>query len=155
MSTDVGVTGRGGTPAAQTFDAVAVGDELPAVTYTVHRINLVQYAGASGDFNVIHWNDRIANAVGLPGVIAHGMYTMALGGRFVSEWVGDPGAVAEYGVRFTSMVPVPDDDAGASVEFSGTISAKDEERRTATVDVTAVCNGAKVLGKAQAVVRLR
>jgi len=149
MSTDVGET-----PTRQTFDTVAVGDELPAATYTVHRINLVQYAGASGDFNVIHWNERIANAVGLPGVIAHGMYTMALGGRFVSEWVGDPGAVAEYGVRFTSMVPVPDDDAGASVEFSGTVSAKDDGKRTVTVDITAVCNGTKVLGKAQAVVRL-
>jgi acyl dehydratase len=82
------------------------------------------------------------------------MYTMALGGRFVSEWAGDPGAVREYGVRFTSMVPVPDDDAGASVEFSGTVSAKDDDRRTVTVDITAVCNGSKVLGKAQAVVAL-
>jgi acyl dehydratase len=154
MSTDVGVGGGEETQATHTFDTVAVGDELPAAAYTVHRINLVQYAGASGDFNVIHWNERIATAVGLPGVIAHGMYTMALGGRFVSEWIGDPGAVTEYGVRFTSMVPVPDDDAGATVEFSGTISAKDEEKRTATVDITAVCNGAKVLGKAQAVVRL-
>jgi acyl dehydratase len=142
------------TMTEHTFDAVSVGDELPATAYTVQRINLVQYAGASGDFNVIHWNDRVADAVGLPGVIAHGMYTMALGGRFVSEWVGDPGAVLEYGVRFTSMVPVPDDDAGAKVEFSGTVSAKDEERRAATIDITAVCNGTKVLGKAQAVVRL-
>jgi acyl dehydratase len=142
------------TMTTQTFDAVSVGDELPVTTYTVQRINLVMYAGASGDFNVIHWNERLATAFGLPGVIAHGMYTMALGGRFVSEWVGDPGAVVEYGVRFTSMVPVPDDDAGATVEFSGTISAKDDERRTATVDVTATCNGSKVLGKAQAVVKL-
>jgi acyl dehydratase len=137
-----------------TFDTVAVGDELPAASYTVQRINLVMYAGASGDFNVIHWNDRIANAVGLPGVIAHGMYTMGLGGRFVAEWAGDPGAITEYGVRFTSMVPVPDDDAGATVEFSGTVSAKDDAARTATVDITATCNGAKVLGRAQAVVRL-
>jgi acyl dehydratase len=142
------------TMTTQTFDQVAVGDELPAVTYTVQRINLVQYAGASGDFNVIHWNERIADAVGLPGVIAHGMYTMALGGRFVSEWAGDPGAVREYGVRFTSMVPVPDDDAGASVEFGGTVSAKDDTARTVTIDITAVCNGSKVLGKAQAVVAL-
>jgi acyl dehydratase len=139
------------TPA---FDTVAVGDELPATSYTVHRVNLIQYAGASGDFNVIHWNERIANAVGLPGVIAHGMYTMALGGRFVGEWAGDPGAVAEYGVRFTSMVPVPDDDAGATVEFGGTVSAKDDVARTVTVDITATCNGSKVLGRAQAVVRL-
>jgi acyl dehydratase len=82
------------------------------------------------------------------------MYTMALGGRFVSEWAGDAGAVLEYGVRFTSMVPVPDDDTGAAVDFTGTVSAKDDEKRTATVDITAVCNGSKVLGKAQAVVRL-
>ena len=142
------------TMTSNTFDAVSVGDQLPAASFTVQRINLIQYAGASGDFNVIHWNDRIANAVGLPGVIAHGMYTMALGGRFVGEWAGDPGAVVEYGVRFTSMVPVPDDDAGATVEFGGTVSAKDDERRTVTIDVTALCNGSKVLGKAQAVVRL-
>jgi acyl dehydratase len=142
------------TMTTQSFDTVQVGDAVPAVTYAVQRINLVMYAGASGDFNVIHWNERLATAFGLPGVIAHGMYTMALGGKFVSEWAGDPGAVAEYGVRFTSMVPVPDDDAGASVEFSGTISAKDDEARTATIDITALCNGNKVLGKAQAVVRL-
>ena len=129
-------------------------DILEPQTFQVTRADLVRYCGASGDFNVIHWSDRIANAVGLPGVIAHGMYTMALGGRFVSEWVGDAGAVAEYGVRFTSMVPVPDDDAGAAVEFSGTVSAKDDEKRTATIDITATCNGSKVLGKAQAVVRL-
>jgi len=133
---------------------VAVGTVLPEQVYRVTRADLVRYAGASGDFNPIHWNERVATAVGLPGVIAHGMYTMGLGGRFVSEWAGDPGAVAEYGVRFTSMVPVPDDDAGATVEFGGTVSAKDDAARTATVDITATCNGAKVLGRAQAVVKL-
>jgi acyl dehydratase len=142
------------TMTTQAFDTIAVGDTLPPATYTVQRVNLVMYAGASGDFNVIHWSDRIANAVGLPGVIAHGMYTMALGGRFVSEWAGDAGAVAEYGVRFTSMVPVPDDDAGATVDFTGTVSAKDDEKRTVTIDIAATAGGNKVLGKAQAVVRL-
>jgi acyl dehydratase len=142
------------TTTTQAFGTVSVGDELPPFTFGVQRVNLVMYAGASGDFNVIHWSDRIATAVGLPGVIAHGMYTMALGGRYVSEWAGDPGAVLEYGVRFTSMVPVPDDDDGASVEFTGKISAKDDEKQTVTIDLTAVCDGTKVLGKAQAVVRL-
>jgi meromycolic acid (3R)-3-hydroxyacyl-[acyl-carrier protein] dehydratase HadB len=136
------------------FDEVQVGDELPAATYPVTRFDLIQYAGASGDFNVIHWNERIAKAVGLPDVIAHGMFTMALGGRFVSDWVGDPGAVVEYGVRFTSMVPVPDDDRGASVQVSGKITAKDDEKRTATVTLAATAGEQKVLGKAIAVVKL-
>jgi acyl dehydratase len=138
-----------------TFDAVAVGDELPPVSYPVQRFDLVRYAGASGDFNLIHWNERIAKAVGLPNVIAHGMFTMATAGRFVSDWVGDPGAVVEYGVRFTSMVVVPDDDRGATVEVSGRVTAKDDAARTATVQLTAVSAGQKVLGKASAVVRLR
>jgi acyl dehydratase len=136
------------------FDTVAVGDELPAVSYPVRRFDLIRYAGASGDFNFIHWNERIATAVGLPNVIAHGMFTMATGGRFVSDWAGDPGAIVEYGVRFTSMVPVPDDDQGATIEVSGKVTAKDEAERTATVLLTAVSGGQKVLGKATAVVRL-
>ena len=136
------------------FEDVSVGDQLPAVAYPVTRFDLVQYAGASGDFNVIHWNERIARTVGLPDVIAHGMFTMATAGRFVSDWVGDPGAVVEYGVRFTNMVPVPDDDKGATIEVSGTVTAKDEAARTATVTLTAVSGGQKVLGRATAVVRL-
>jgi acyl dehydratase len=136
------------------FDEVNVGDELPAVTYPITRFDLIQYAGASGDFNIIHWNERIAKAVGLPDVIAHGMFTMATGGRYVSDWVGDPGAVVEYGVRFTSMIPVPDDDQGAAVVVSGKITAKDDEKRTATVTLTALAYEQKVLGKATAVVRL-
>jgi len=140
---------------APTFDTVAVGDELPAVSYPVRRLDLVRYAGASGDFNVIHWNDRIATAVGLPSVIAHGMFSMATGGRFVSDWAGDPGAVIEYGVRFTSLVPVPDDETGATIEVSGKITGKDDVTRTAKVTLTAHSAGQKVLGKAIAVVRLR
>jgi acyl dehydratase len=137
-----------------TFDTVSVGDEIPAVDYPVKRFDLIRYAGASGDFNVIHWNERVATAVGLPNVIAHGMFTMATGGRFVSDWVGDPGAVLEYGVRFTSMVPVPDDDEGATITVGGAVTAKDDEARTATVTLTAISGGQKVLGKAIAVVRL-
>lgn len=141
------------------FDQVAVGDELPGADITVTRADLIRYAGASGDFNVIHWNERVATSVGLPGVIAHGMYTMALGGRYVGEWAGDAAAVTEYGVRFTNPVPVPDDDTGATVCFSGKITATDETARTVTLTLTAVCTdpeGAaqKVLGKAIAVVRL-
>ncbi|HST82323.1 MAG TPA: MaoC/PaaZ C-terminal domain-containing protein [Kineosporiaceae bacterium] len=136
------------------FDTVTVGDELPPVNYPVQRVDLIRYAGASGDFNVIHWNERVATSVGLPNVIAHGMFTMATGGRFVSDWVGDPGAIAEYGVRFTSMVPVPDDDQGATIEVSGRITAKNPDARTVTVQLSAVSAGQKVLGKASAVVRL-
>ena len=89
----------------------------------------MRYAGASGDFNVIHWNERVARAVGLPDVIAHGMLTMAHAGRVVTDWAGDPGAVVEYGVRFTKPVVVPDDDAGATVTVSGTVAEKLDDRR--------------------------
>jgi acyl dehydratase len=142
------------TGATPTFDTVAVGDDLPTVSYPVRRLDLIRYAGASGDFNMIHWNERFATTVGLPSVIAHGMFTMATAGRFVSDWAGDPGAVLEYGVRFTNMVPVPDDDNGASIELNGKITEKDDDARTAKVTLTASCAGQKVLGKATAVVRL-
>jgi acyl dehydratase len=137
-----------------TFDAVAVGDTLPSRTFPLTRLHLVRYAGASGDFNVIHWNQRIAQSVRLPDVIAHGMLTMATAARLVTDWAGDPGAVVEYGVRFTKPVVVPDDDHGAELEVSGVVSAKDEEARTVRVDLTATSAGDKVLGRAQAVVRL-
>jgi acyl dehydratase len=137
-----------------TFDEVRVGEELPARSYPLTRLDLVRYAGASGDFNVIHWNQRIATSVGLPDVIAHGMLTMATAARLLTEWAGDPGAVVEYGVRFTRPVVVPDDDRGALLEVSGVVAAKDEQARTVRVDVTATSAGDKVLGRAQAVVRL-
>jgi acyl dehydratase len=136
------------------FDDVQVGDELPPGSYPITRLDLVRYAGASGDFNVIHWNQRIATSVGLPDVIAHGMLTMATAARLVTDWAGDPGAVVEYGVRFTKPVVVPDDDRGALLEVRGVVSAKDEQARTVRVDVTATSGGDKVLGRAQAVVRL-
>ena len=117
------------------------------------RRDLVRYAGASGDFNVIHWNERIAKSVGLPDVIAHGMLTMALAGRFLTEWAGDPGAVTEYGVRFSAPVVVPDDDKGATVEVTGTVTERLDGQRVA-VDVTARSAGTKVLTRARAVVRL-
>ena len=134
---------------------VAVGHELPARSFVLRRVDLVRYAGASGDFNVIHWNQRVATSVGLPDVIAHGMLTMATAVRLVTDWVGDPAAVVEYGVRFTRPVVVPDDDSGATVEVSGVVAAKDEEKGTVRVDLTATSAGDKVLGRARAVVRLR
>jgi acyl dehydratase len=136
------------------FDDVQVGHTLPARSYPITRLDLVRYAGASGDANVIHWNERIARSVGLPDVIAHGMLTMATAARLVTEWAGDPGAVVEYGVRFTKPVVVPDDDRGAVLEVSGVVAAKDEQARTVRVDLTATSAGDKVLGRAQAVVRL-
>jgi acyl dehydratase len=136
------------------YDSVDKGTELPARSYQVTRADLVRYAGASGDFNVIHWNERVARSVGLPNVIAHGMYTMAEAGRFVTEWAGDPGAVTDFGVRFTAMVPVPDDEAGATIEISGKVLEKLDGNRV-TVDIVARAGQAKVLSRARATVRLR
>jgi acyl dehydratase len=137
----------------RTYSDVAEGTEIEAVSYPVTRLSLVKYAGASGDFNVIHWNERIASSVGLPDVIAHGMFTMAQAGRFVTDWAGDFGTVLEFGVRFTAPVVVPDDDRGATIEVSGTVQDKLDDNRV-VLAVTATSAGAKVLGRARAVVRL-
>ena len=136
-----------------TYDQAEPGTELPPRQYQVTRRDLVRYAGASGDFNVIHWNERVAKSVGLPDVIAHGMLTMALAGRFLTEWAGDPGAITEFGVRFSAPVVVPDDDKGATVEMAGTVTERLDDHRVA-VDVTATSAGTKVLTRARAVVRL-
>jgi acyl dehydratase len=135
------------------FADVAAGAELPPATYPVTRLSLVKYCGASGDFNVIHWNERIARSVGLPNVIAHGMFTMAQAGRYVTDWAGDAGAMVEFGVRFSAMVVVPDDDAGAAIEVSGTVEEKLDGNLVA-VALTARSGDAKVLSRARAVVRL-
>ena len=135
------------------YDEVEVGTELPAQTFQVQRANLIQYCGASGDFNIIHWNERVATAVGLPNVIAHGMFTMAEAGRVVTDWAGDPGAVVEYGVRFSSPVVVADDDTGATLQVSGTVAEKLDGNRVA-VDLDARVDDTKVLAKARAVVQL-
>lgn len=126
------------------------GDVLAPVTYRVTRADLVRYAGASGDFNPIHWSDRVAVAVGLPGVIAHGMLTMALTARAVSEWTGGA-EVVELGCKFTHPVLVPDDDDGAEVVVAGTIKDVADGLTTITLEVT--CEGQKVLGMPKAVVR--
>ena len=130
-----------------------VGTELPALTVTLRREDLVRYAGASGDFNPIHWNDRMAAALGLPGVIAHGMLTMASAARVVTDWLDDPADLVEYGVRFTKPVVVPDDDKGASVTFSAKVDKVADG--LAEIDITAVAGEEKVLGRARAVVRVR
>jgi acyl dehydratase len=135
------------------YDGVEVGTELPAQRLPVRRLSLVMYAGASGDFNRIHWNQRFARAVGLPDVIAHGMFTMAQAGRVLTDWAGDPAAVLEYGVRFTKPVVVPDDDEGTSLEVGGTVREKLDDRRV-RVELTARCGAEKVLAQARAVVQL-
>jgi len=139
--------------ATVSYADVEVGTALPPLSVNVQRVNLVMYCGASGDFNPIHWNQRFAQAVGLPDVIAHGMFTMASACRVVTNWVGDPGAVVEYGVRFTRPVVVPDDDTGAVIEVSAVVDEKRDDG-TVRVTVTATSEGQTVLGRAQAVVRL-
>jgi len=132
---------------------VQPGTELEPKSYQVTRLNLVQYAGASGDFNPIHWNERVAKAVGLPDIIAHGMYTMAEAGRFASEWAGDAGAVVEFGVRFSAPVVVPDDDQGATIEIGGTVEEKLDGNKV-VLALVARSGGTKVLTRARAVVVL-
>ena len=131
----------------------AVGTELPEQVFPVTRADLVRYAGASGDFNPIHWNERVATEVGLPGVIAHGMFTMALAGRAVTAWTGDPGALVEYHVRFGRPVVVPDDGVGAQVTVRGKVGAVLEDGRV-RVDLTVTTGDEKVLSLARATVRL-
>jgi acyl dehydratase len=136
-----------------TYDGVEAGAEIGAVSYPVTRLSLVKYCGASGDFNVIHWNERIAKSVGLPDVIAHGMFTMAQAGRFVTDWAGPRAVVTEFGVRFSSMVVVPDDDAGAAIQVSGRVEEKLDGNRV-SIALTARSGDTKVLTRARAVVRL-
>jgi len=132
---------------------VATGAELRAVSYPVTRLSLVKYCGASGDFNVIHWNERVARSVGLPNVITHGMFTMAQAARYVTDWAGDAGAMVEFGVRFSAPVVVPDDDVGATIDVSGTVEEKLDGNRV-VLGLTARSGEAKVLTRARAVVRL-
>ena len=133
--------------------SIEVGTELPAQVFRITRADLVRYAGASGDFNPIHWNDRTATAVGLPGVIAHGMFTMALAARAVTDWTGDPSALVEYQVRFGRPVVVPDDDEGAEVTVHGKVGAVLDDGLL-RVDLTVASAGEKVLSLARATVRM-
>ena len=129
-----------------------IGTELPAITVRFTRADLIRYAGASGDFNIIHWNERTALAVGLPGVIAHGMLTMGHAIRVVTAWVGDPTKVVDYQVRFTRPVVVPDDDLGAAVTFAGTVTSLLEDG-SAIVTLSAIFDGSTVLARASATVK--
>ncbi|BAD59970.1 fused (3R)-hydroxyacyl-ACP dehydratase subunits HadA/HadB [Nocardia farcinica] len=138
---------------ALAFDSVSVGDELPTRVVRLTRGDLVNYAGVSGDANPIHWSDEVVKLVGLDDVVAHGMLTMGLGGGFVTSWLGDPGAVKEYNVRFTSPVFVPAD-AAAEVEYTGKVKSMDPETRTAVVAIVAKSAGKKIFGRATATVQL-
>ena len=135
------------------FDDVKVGDQVGPMSITLTRADLVRYAGASGDFNPIHWNERLAREVGLPDVIAHGMLTMALGARLITGWAGEPSALVDYSVRFTHPVIVPDGDAGTTVELSAEVKEKLADARV-RLDIRARSGNHKVLGKAAAVVQL-
>lgn len=132
---------------------VEAGTELPPASFPVTRLSLVKYCGASGDFNVIHWNERIARSVGLPDVIAHGMFTMAQAGRYITDWTGDPGAMTSFRVRFSAPVVVPDNDGFVTIDLTGTVEEKLDGNQVA-VAIIARSGEAKVLTRARAVVRL-
>jgi len=135
------------------YDEVEAGAELAPASYQATRLSLVKYCGASGDFNVIHWNERIAKSVGLPNVIAHGMFTMAQAGRYVTDWAGPRATVVEFGVRFSAPVVVPDDDIGAAITVTGQVEEK-LDGNLVVLALTARSADVKVLTRARAVVRL-
>ena len=132
--------------------AVAVGDELPPLDLPLTRSDVVRYSGASTDFNPIHYNDRLARAIGLPGVVVHGMWTMGAALRIVTDWVGDPALVASYFVRFVNPVPVPDDVEGTTVQVQAHVTGVSDG--VATIAIEATHGTDKVLGAAKATVRL-
>ncbi|MFV0429988.1 MAG: MaoC/PaaZ C-terminal domain-containing protein [Arachnia sp.] len=127
----------------------SVGDVLPEVRVPVTRSGVVRYSGASTDFNEIHFSDRHATAIGLPGVVAHGMWTMGAGLRVVTDWVGDPARVLSYSVRFTRPVVVPDTDEGTEVVYTAKVTGVTDD--DITVTITATCGDEAVLGAARAV----
>lgn len=141
------------TPSFQPTE-VAVGDELPALQIHVDRARLVRYAGASGDRNPIHWDEHFARGVGLPDVIAHGMFTMGAAIECVSAWCQNPARIVDYGVKFVGMVVVPHDE-GADIDISGHVTRVDPDARRAQVELTVTCRGDRVLGRAVAIVDLQ
>lgn len=140
-------------PAGLGIDTLAVGDVVAEREFTLTRDTLVRYAGASGDFNPIHYRDDVAASVGLPGVLAHGMLTMGLAVQPVVDVVGDPGRVTDYQVRFTRPVVVDPQD-GVSVTVSAKVGALFPEESSARLDLTVSVDGTTVLGKAQVRVHL-
>lgn len=141
------------TKRARAFDSVTVGEELPPRLVRLTRGDLVNYAGVSGDANPIHWSDEIAKLAGLENVVAHGMCTMGLGAGFITSWLGDPGAVKDYNVRFTSPVFVGTDKPG-EIEYTGKVKSVDPEAKTAVIAMTAKHGGKKIFGRATATVQL-
>ncbi len=140
-------------PTVRRLADVTVGEDLPGRTVHVDRPRLIEYAGASGDRNRIHWDERFAQQVGLPDVIAHGMLTMGVAVQVVSDWAGDGGRVVGYATKFTAPVPVPWE-GGADIEVAGKVTSLDETTREAVVELTVTCGGTKVLNRAVATVRL-
>ncbi|QDZ16140.1 MaoC family dehydratase [Humibacter ginsenosidimutans] len=133
--------------------ALAVGDEVARDEHLITRDSLVRYAGASGDFNPIHYRDDIAQFVGLPGVLAHGMLTMGIAVQTVVDWAGDPARVVDYQVRFTRPVLVHPED-GATLTVAAKVAVIESENQRVRVDLVATVDGQTVLGKAQAWVSL-
>jgi len=140
-------------PGLRSARELEVGESLGQRVFEVDRKQLIRYAGASLDFNDIHWSDAAARRSGLPDVIAHGMLTMALAGRLASDWAGDPTAVIEFSTRFLSMVPVPAQ-GSAPVHVTGTVAELLPGDRVA-VDLEVTSSGAQVLKRATAVLQLR
>lgn len=135
------------------LDDLAVGDRVAGRTVHLERADLERYARASGDTNPIHLSEDAASAAGLPDVVAHGMLTMALTGALATSWAGDPAAVVEHSARFTGLVPVPAS-GGVDVEVAATVAAVDRTAGTVRLDLSATCDGSRVLGRARATVRL-
>ena len=131
-----------------------VGLELPAQEFVFTPVDLIKYAGASGDFNVIHWNERVATEVGLPSVIAHGMLTMGTVIRVVTDWLGDPGKITSYSARFTRPIPVPDSDEGATIKVTAKITELLENNQ-AVISILAIHNDVTVLAKTVVTVTLK
>lgn len=127
---------------------LSIGQALPSREFHFTRDSLVRYAGASGDFNAIHYRDDVAKAVGLPGVLAHGMLTMGAAVQSVVDFLGDSGKVIDYQVRFTKPVLV-DAAKGATLVVNVTVVEIDEAAKIARIDLSATCDDVVVLGKAQ------
>ncbi|MFF0815809.1 (3R)-hydroxyacyl-ACP dehydratase subunit HadB [Rhodococcus sp. NPDC003318] len=140
--------------ALRKFEDVVVGEELPERVVPLTRSDLVQYAGVAGDPNPIHWDDEVARSVGLPMAVAHGMLTMGVGAGYITSWLGDPGAVLEYNVRFTSPVYVPNNGTGTEIELTGKVRSVDDAARSAVIAIVAKVDGKKIFGRATATVRL-